>query len=178
MPILRDIWLTYPWVVVTTALAYVYTINQEKVYEIEVSKKLVFKVVKPFVCSKRTWFAAYVTSVLICVAMLQRYGSEPCYAHAICCSCRYVSWAMLICLCSNFRIVWKANHVSNQNDMQDDFGIPKEQRGPEKEVQGDSKEVAERSHHEDLDEANSNSLIEVDHEHLKNIEYDGYLCYK
>ena len=163
VPILRDIWLTYPWVVVTTALAYVYTINQEKVYEIEVSKKLVFKVVKPFVCSKRTLFAAYVTSVLICAKMLQRYGSEPCFEYALCSSCRYVSWAMLICLCSNFRIVWKANHVSNQNqnDMQDDIGNLKEQRGHEKEVQGDSKEVAERSHHEDLDEANSNSLIEV-----------------
>ena len=170
--------MTYPWVVVTTALAYVCTINQEKVYEIEVSKKLVFKVVKPFVYSKRTWVAAYVTSVLICAKMLQRYDSEPCYVHALCSSCRYVSWAMLICLCSNFRIVWKANHVSNQNDMQDDFVNLKEQKGHEKEVQGDSKEVAERSHHEDLDEANSNSLIEVDHENLKKIEYDGYLCYK
>ena len=158
--VLEDARKTCPWFFLTIAMAYVTTASQD-ICKFRLAGNSVLIMSTVLVYSKTTLFGAYGILILIIAGILQKSGTETMYAHALCCSCRYISWIMIAFLCSNIRLI--IDHVSiieedrtlkmNANGrMVNDYG----------DGDGDSDEDSEEEPEEDL----------------TGIVYDGYLCFK
>ena len=112
--------------------------------------------------SKITLCKAYSLLILISAGVLQKFGIEPIYAQALCCSCRYMSWMMIIFLCANLRL---------KVEREEHDAIIEESRGIK--LNANRRMIVQ--HDEDDSDGDNEEKLEED---LTGIEYDGYLCFK
>ena len=159
--VLEDALKTCPLFMVTIAMVYVTTARKD-IYKLHWVDDSVLMVRTVLTYSKITLCKAYSLLILISAGVLQKLGIEPIHGQALCCSCRYMSWIMMIFLCANVRLrVEREQHDS----------VIEESRRIE--LNANRGMIEEHSEYDS--DGDSDEQLEED---LTRIEYDGYLCFK
>ena len=159
--VLEDALKTCPWLIVTIAMVYVTTARKD-ICKFRWAGDSILMVRTVLAYSKLTLFGVYTLLILISAGLLQKFSMNPIYAQALCCSCRYMSWIMLIFLFANVRL-----RVERE---QHDTAIEKSQR-----VELNENGRMFNKHEESDSDGDDDEESEED---LTGIEYDGYLCFK
>ena len=159
--VLDDALKTCPWLILAIAMAYVTTASKD-ICKFHWADNSVFIMSTVLVYSKTTLYGAYGLLILISAGVLQKMGMEPIYAHALCCSCRYISWIMVIFLCANVRLT--IDREEHDTIVEETHAMKPTARG----------RIVDENGEGDSDEDND----ELPEEDLTGIEYDGYLCFK
>ena len=156
--VLEDAVKTCTWLMVTIAMVYLTTARD--IYKLHWVDDSVLMVRTVLTYSKITLCKAYSLLILISAGVLQKFSIEPIYGQALCCSCRYMSWMMIIFLCANLRLkVEKEEYDKNINHRRE---LNANGRMTDEHEEGDS-------------DGDDDEQLEED---LTGIEYDGYLCFK